>query len=155
MKIICGSPNSWLLRDKVIAIRFVAFTTFESYFTCHEGSNHQAAFSHSEMNKNLWCFEFPMKYLQPHHPTTIFVRKFLFPIVIMLLFFIIEILSFLCRKKLLEILSGNVDPPILIFVNQKKVRSFKDKFAKWSHQRRILNPFKIYDGAFCENSERI
>lgn len=48
----------------------------------------------------------------------------------MVSFYIIEILSFLCRKKLLEILSGNVDPPILIFVNQKKVRSFIDKFAR-------------------------
>ena len=26
------------------------------------------------------------------------------------------------RKKLLEILNGGIDPPIMIFVNQKKVR---------------------------------
>ena len=29
---------------------------------------------------------------------------------------------FLDRKKLLEILNAGIDPPIMIFVNQKKVR---------------------------------
>lgn len=33
-----------------------------------------------------------------------------------------NVLRFLNRKKLLEILNGGIDPPIIIFVNQKKVR---------------------------------
>lgn len=33
-----------------------------------------------------------------------------------------NVFRFLNRKKLLEILNGGIDPPIIIFVNQKKVR---------------------------------
>lgn len=35
---------------------------------------------------------------------------------------ICNVFRFLNRKKLLEILNGGIDPPIIIFVNQKKVR---------------------------------
>lgn len=33
-----------------------------------------------------------------------------------------NVFRLLNRKKLLEILNGGIDPPIIIFVNQKKVR---------------------------------
>lgn len=57
-----------------------------------------------------------------------------------------------CRKKLLEVLSHGFEPPIIIFVNQKKGCDVLAKSLEKmgvSHCRRFLKLLRTFDVNFC------